>query len=1264
MTLGCIKRYFLRSCSIVFIITTLLVIMGGSSFAGIEADVIPQVYNVDNFEDSLPGNNFPMYYPTGHGTNLQTTEVTDILNPPNKALKIHWSDYTLPELWWYSCTWDGNPNSILDATYYTHLILRVRGEVGGEDFHIQLQELGGNTTTGNATYFIENITTDWQEIAIPIRYFKGDGTPENPGIDLTKVQAVAFTFYDRPSGTVYVDDIRFAGGFIDNFGDSLSGENKLRNATGIGGTGITENADEDGAHKISWNYTEPGDKPYWYTNTEFSSPYAGFNPIYYNYLYFRIKGPTGGEKFKIDYHAPSAFVSVNSKDYFEITTDWQDVYIPLKSFTDQNVTRNQLDGIAFRFGESGDTQAGTIYIDDIELKYVKHDPIVTTGDKTFYKNYRRGFHIKAIDADGDPLVYSAENPPVGASIDKETGFILWKPDTNGYYPVTLITKEDRKDATVVRKNITITVQDYAGFVKPQSAGLVKLNGRELIVNNNPYKIKGVGYQPIPIGSQPVDPIDPLIFDRDFPLLVSMGCNTIRTWGDPGGQLLTAANTYGLKVCAGYWVDYELDPMNATVRTDLKSGFRAFVARMKNNGAILMWAIGNENNYHPLQNKKEWYSLINEMAQQAYEEEGAGYHPVAVVNGNFHNIGDMDMYADDAAMPYLDVWGSNVYPGYYFSGALNEFAELSDKPLWVSEYGVDAYHTTAWHYEGSACVVDSGYVDEVAQAEWDANSTIELLVSDVALGGTIMAYSDEWWKADGLSTHDPGGFPQDFAYEEALTPDRFMNEEYWGIVAISLDGEDPDSLDDVTPRQAYYKLKEIFTNASFSVVKATDSVKDVLENPASEDILYVEKGVYSEGAIDADGKTLISVAGADETIINGSLIFKESGGWVDGFQIVYSDGGHVDFVSAEYPDGIEIKNDAGITMINAGAVVKNCIIRPDLESMIPQPSHYGKGVQVWNLYNRANITPSIENNLIRNSNTAIFMFSQAYGGEIWGNTQYNTLDNNVYGIVERMRKENPMIKNNIITNSTDAIHLSYQDGALLAVRLGSIISNDFYGNTHNVWCDETQSVVTPTGSGNISEDPLYTNPPSDYTPLNTECEDKGCRLWNTQLTESFEAGWGMWKPDDDDAHDTPPRPETYTIVTLSSAQAYEGANSVSIYIEGTGDDGEGWIEKPVYLRPNTAYTMNMSFQLWSLAQSEVNNWSVIAYVGTNDPELTQDLNIALGSTNLVAGWREYTASKNVTTDSTGRLYVACGIHCSWEASRTYYVDCVSITFTAQ
>ena len=113
-------------------------------------------------------------------------------------------------------------------------------------------------------------------------------------------------------------------------------------------------------------------------------------------------------------------------------------------------------------------------------------------------------------------------------------------------------------------------------------------------------------------------------------------------------------------------------------------------------------------------------------------------------------------------------------------------------------------------------------------------------------------------------------------------------------------------------------------------------------------------------------------------------------------------------------------NAGITAINSEIMVKDCIIMPNLDiinyegSYNPPLERYGRGIQIWNLYDNPNINPIIENNLILNTEMGIYLFPQAFSDPILGAINNNTLDSTTYGIVMRMHKENPMIANNIMT----------------------------------------------------------------------------------------------------------------------------------------------------------------------------------------------------------------------------------------------------------
>lgn len=355
------------------------------------------------------------------------------------------------------------------------------------------------------------------------------------------------------------------------------------------------------------------------------------------------------------------------------------------------------------------------------------------------------------------------------------------------------------------KNIFFKFKDMAGnetgvisrsitLVGPESQGPVRVIGRQLFVNDESYIIKGVTYQPTPIGVSPGNPY--LVYttqncDRDLSLLWDMGCNTIRTYSIVNQTLLDKAQEYGIKVAAGFWVDYSLNLSNPAVRNQLITSFGDYINEFKDHPALLIWVIGNEQN-NQNGNNPDWYSLANEMAGAARSIEGEGYHPVAITNGELGNIGAPNMLADDDSLNNIDIWGVNVYIGYSFTDYFSQYAGLSNKPLWISECGVDAYDNV------------HNVESQKRQAAWNTHNWEEISESDICIGVTFMSYSDEWWKAGSAYVHNNGGFSTNNMPHPDNQPDRFLNEEWWGIVAVSDNGVNPDI---VTPRLAYFSLKK-------------------------------------------------------------------------------------------------------------------------------------------------------------------------------------------------------------------------------------------------------------------------------------------------------------------------------------------------------------------------------------------------------------------------------------------------------------------------
>ena len=343
------------------------------------------------------------------------------------------------------------------------------------------------------------------------------------------------------------------------------------------------------------------------------------------------------------------------------------------------------------------------------------------------------------------------------------------------------------------------------FDKPQSTGPVRISGRALSVGGSQFTIKGVCYQPVPIGEVPWEYdvySDAGTYNRDLPILRDMGVNAIRTYAKVTSvEFLDACYNGGIDpiyVVMGYFIDGSSNLGDPAVKNSIKSDFQAYVNTYKNHPAVLMWSPGNETEWAYKGCDYEYYTLINELAEAAYIEEGSAYHPVTAVLMDIYDIGDGNLLATDEYMDYLDVWGANVYRGITFGTVFDDYAAMSGKPFWIPEFGVDAWRTDDKYGDPAAGYVDEASQEQYAVALWDEIAAR----SDVCSGGMLFEYSDEWWKSDygDPVLHEYGGF----VYANVMThPDGYSNEEWYGVVAVSDNGTGPDT---VTPRSVYYGLQ--------------------------------------------------------------------------------------------------------------------------------------------------------------------------------------------------------------------------------------------------------------------------------------------------------------------------------------------------------------------------------------------------------------------------------------------------------------------------
>ncbi len=331
-------------------------------------------------------------------------------------------------------------------------------------------------------------------------------------------------------------------------------------------------------------------------------------------------------------------------------------------------------------------------------------------------------------------------------------------------------------------------------------------GWQLLVNGEPYLIKGMCYYPDAIGESPNDNtrrnwvavdddqdgrndyayqtwVDKNLNNRkdddepevgDFQLMKDMGVNTIRLYhhvsDDPDMQELNKASSkqqnyspaiekailaklyaeFGIMTAMGdligsYTVSTGADWKVGTDYTDpvqrahMLRSVEEMVRTYKDEPYILMWILGNENNYgefthtNASQELQVYARFVNEAALLIKKIDPS--RPVALCNGGYQFLEYYNQYA-----PAVDIIGLNFYSNYGFHELWKKTETLFDRPIMLTEYGT-----------GYPIVVD-GKHDEKAQVRVHRLSWLDIEKHQYgqekpgnAIGGFVFSWNDNWWE---------------------------------------------------------------------------------------------------------------------------------------------------------------------------------------------------------------------------------------------------------------------------------------------------------------------------------------------------------------------------------------------------------------------------------------------------------------------------------------------------------------------------------------
>ena len=382
--------------------------------------------------------------------------------------------------------------------------------------------------------------------------------------------------------------------------------------------------------------------------------------------------------------------------------------------------------------------------------------------------------------------------------------------------------------------ITFSQQNFVTVKKDDS-------GMRLTVNGEDFMINGMNWDYVPIGTNVVDAKfyekpDDIIkagLDAEMALLQNMNVNVIRQYtGVPAKWVRYIYEKYGIYTMLndsfgrygltidGVWTPIT-DYKDERTKELLMSEITKMVTDYKNTPGILLYLIGNENNYGLFWQGAEtedfpdgqekidavgelrgrpMYKLMNEAAKAMKEIDPN--HPVAICNGDVLFI---DIIAEECKD--IDIYGTNMYRGASFVDAFQVVKDKLNIPIMFTEFGSDAFNAI------------ENAEDQKMQAYYMVNNWKEIYQNAAGLGkvgnsigGFTFQFSDGWWKAgfddradadthQTESTWNAGGYTIDEAYKGANN----MNEEWFGVCAKGPTNER--GLYTLYPRAAYYALKD-------------------------------------------------------------------------------------------------------------------------------------------------------------------------------------------------------------------------------------------------------------------------------------------------------------------------------------------------------------------------------------------------------------------------------------------------------------------------
>lgn len=384
------------------------------------------------------------------------------------------------------------------------------------------------------------------------------------------------------------------------------------------------------------------------------------------------------------------------------------------------------------------------------------------------------------------------------------------------------------------------------------------DGSRLTIDGKPFFLKGMNWDYFPIGTnyayslwEQSDDVIKAALENEMTMLKAMGVNVIRQYNIiPPRWIQYIYETYGIYTMInhsfgrygltidGTWYGHT-DYCREDVRKLLLQQVDSFVRTYRGTPGVLMYLLGNENNYGLFWAGAEsedlpvgknmhdrrarcLYELLNEAALKVKAVDTAV--PVAICNGDLQFL---DIIAD--VCKDIDVLGVNSYRGDSFDVLFSDVKKIIHKPVLLTEFGADAYNAV------------TQLEAQQDQAEILLNNWQEIYLNAAGLGGSnnciggfTFQFSDGWWKygqTTNLDVHDTHASWKNGGYKFDYVPSQNnMNEEWFGICAKGL--PDDRGLYELIPRKAYNVLRSVhsinpYQSTPIAIAGCFDTIRNQL-----------------------------------------------------------------------------------------------------------------------------------------------------------------------------------------------------------------------------------------------------------------------------------------------------------------------------------------------------------------------------------------------------------------------------------------------------